>query len=490
MNQKRIIRLAFFGIWLLWGLPGYTKTIYIDQSLWFDCFGSYDPIKRRCGYGSETALKDLSIGLSTAQPGDTIILRAGSYRPITITVSGTLNRPIQIKSYENEQPTVSDSGALGITMDKKSYITISGLIFSQVGGFGHIYDCDHITIQNCSFSGSVIPGTTGALKFVRSSYCKVINSIFKHGASDLLIFQDNSNRNIIDRNSFDTARHSLMSIRCSNLNLVRSNTFRNPIQKAVEIYDCEGVSDAPVRMDATKRNLFDGNSFVLTAISDRIYKFNAIQHGGQYTIVRRNVFRDCEGGGVNYQSYPKESIYVYKNRLYNNTFYHNRCYAVVGNSGNPSQYFDNVGKNNLFYKNSDCKGSGQQVSIEDPSAVLLSGNAIVTANPGFVNEFENNFHIRETSTLVDQGVFVTSATESGSGTALRVADVGYFTDGFGIPEESGDWIQLQGQTLQSRILEIDYSTNTLIIDAPLSWSAGQGLHLAYSGSAPDVGAFE
>ena len=435
-------------------------------------------------------MKGLAAGLFAAQPGDIVILRGGSYGPIEPPVSGAAGRPITIRSYEGEKPIVEAAGAVGITMDNKAHITIEGLTFSHVGGFGHIYDCNNIIIRNCSFSGSTFSGTAGALKIVRSSYCKVLNSSFRNGASDLLVLQDNSNRNIIDGNIFNTAWHSLMSIRCSSFNVVRSNTFRNPIQKALEIYDCEGISDAPVRLDATKRNMFEGNSFLLTAASNRIYKFNAIQHGGQFTIVRRNVFVNCTGGGVNYQSYSKESIYVYKNRLYNNTFYNNRCYGIIGNSGNGSQYFDNVVKNNLLYKNSDCSGGGSQISIKDSSAVLLLGNALAIADPRFVNETGNDFHLSATSAHVDQGVFATQTAESGSGIALRVVDVGYFTDGFGIPEESGDWVQLQGQTTPVRILAIDYFTNILTLDKPLSWLAGQGLHLAYSGSAPDVGAFE
>jgi hypothetical protein len=54
-------------------------------------------------------------------------------------------------------------------MDHKAHIIIDGLSFGQVGGFGHIYDCSNILIRNCSFSGSTIMGTTGALA-IRSQH--------------------------------------------------------------------------------------------------------------------------------------------------------------------------------------------------------------------------------------------------------------------------------------------------------------------------------
>ena len=156
-------------------------------------------------------MKDLAAGLSAAQAGDTVILRAGSYWQIAPLVSGAAGRPVTIRSYEGEKPTIASAGAVGISMDNKAYITIEGLSFSQVGGFGHIYDCNNILIRNCSFSGSIFSGTTGALKIARSTYCKVLNSSFRQGASDLLILQDHADRNIIDGNIFDTARHGCAS---------------------------------------------------------------------------------------------------------------------------------------------------------------------------------------------------------------------------------------------------------------------------------------
>lgn len=51
-------------------------------------------------------------------------------------------------------------------------------------------------------------------------------------------------------------------------------------------------------------------------------------------------------------------------------------------------------------------------------------------------------------------------------------------------------MQLAGGTETARVVEIGYDSNSLLLDKPLSWSAGQGLHLAYVGDGPDVGAYE
>jgi hypothetical protein len=69
-----------------------------------------------------------------------------------------------------------------------------------------------------------------------------------------------------------------------------------------------------------------------------------------------------------------------------------------------------------------------------------------------------------------------------------VDDARIFVDGFGIAD--GDLIQLEGQTQTARITSINYSTRVLTLDRSLTWTNGQGVSVPYSGSAPDMGAFE
>ena len=57
-------------------------------------------------------------------------------------------------------------------------------------------------------------------------------------------------RQLLEDNVFYRGRHSLLSVRCGDFNVFRGNRFDNPDQKSAEIYDCEGVSDAPYELDA------------------------------------------------------------------------------------------------------------------------------------------------------------------------------------------------------------------------------------------------
>jgi hypothetical protein len=43
---------------------------------------------------------------------------------------------------------------------------------------------------------------------------------------------------------------------------------------------------------------------------------------------------------------------------------------------------------------------------------------------------------------------------------------------------------------QAWCTDIDYSTNQITVAQPISWNAGDGVSLPYSGAAPDLGAFE
>ena len=465
--------------------------IYVDLSLSSDCPGQYEPATRFCGAGTLTAFHTLPGGLSAAQPGDEVTLRSGSYGQVAPPTSGQPGSPVTIRNHPGEIALVENLTSLvAIWMEGLSYVTIQGLEIDTVRGFGHLYDCHHIVISGCRFETSGV-GTTGAMKLARTTYSRIVSNSFADSGGDQMVLQDVSDHNLIAGNSFFSGYHSLLSIRCSEQNIVRDNVFDNPDQKAVEIYDCEGTSDAPYRLDSTARNVFDRNLFVRTRADTDDHSYNGIQHGGQHTIVRRGEFRGCLGGGVNYQHYSDESLFVYGNRMYQNTFYDNRCHAIIGDDPNdPARYYDHQVKNNLLYLNQDCDDGGGQIRIPDPSVVMLSDNVLAVEDPFFVDEAAFDFRLDSSSPHLDQGGFVTVTTSAGSGTELPVHDASWFHDGLGIVGESGDVIQLQGQTARAQITQIDYSGNTLTLAEPLTWSAGEGVHLAYSGTSPDPGAHE
>jgi hypothetical protein len=114
----------------------------------------------------------------------------------------------------------------------------------------------------------------------------------------------------------------------------------------------------------------------------------------------------------------------------------------------------------------------------------------VEVNPQFTDPDSRIFHLLSNSTLIDTGAYLTRAAAAGSGTSLRVSDASYFYDGYGIAGELGDVIQLEGSSQTARITAIDYATNTLSLGSSLSWSANQGVGLAWKANGPDIGTME
>ncbi len=370
-----------------------------------------------------------------------------------------------------------------------SYIVVEGLVVTDVQGWGRLEGVTHAVVRNNRFAEAQARGTRGGLKLVRSHLNRILDNRFERG-NDNVVIQE-SDRNVVAGNTFVWGRHSLLSIRCGNLNVVRGNAFHNERQKDMEIYDCEGVSDAPVKLNATQRNLVEANWFLLSRGPSEPHNYNGIQYAGQFGVVRRNVFHDVRGGGVRFQVYPQEALYNYGHRVYHNTFVANQCYAVSGSAGGAS-FGDILVEHNIFYRNVDCAGHDDQTGVENARAVVLRQNALLKAGdaPGFVDAAKDDFRLRPDSPLVDTAGFLTTAVRDGSGTMLPVADVKYFYEGSGAAGEVGDLIQLEGQTARARVVQIDYAGRALLLDRPLAWRAGQGVAQTYEGRAPDPGAFE
>ena len=51
-------------------------------------------------------------------------------------------------------------------------------------------------------------------------------------------------------------------------------------------------------------------------------------------------------------------------------------------------------------------------------------------------------------------------------------------------------VKLEGQPRAVTITDVDYGTNVITLDTPLSWAGGTGVSLPFFGTAPDQGAHE
>jgi hypothetical protein len=438
----------------------------------------------------------------------------------------------------------------GFYLWNKSHITIDGLTIDNVNGWGRAVNASYITLSNNEFTNATTPGGRGSIKFVMGGHNKILNNKIHTGNDNIYILK--SDYNVIAGNEITSGRHSLWTIKGGNYNVVRGNYFHNNLEKIGEIFDAfdpvHGLDEIHFGLsqkNATKHNLVEDNIFAYTPSSGTQAPYSGIQYAAQEGVIRNNVFYDITGSGIEIASYYDEAEFSTDNRIYNNVFYQNHFSGMLISRNEAYYLSNNIMKNNVFYQNDfidhdgrfsswqQLDGYATQIITRTSAGAVFDNNAVfgsakgdnyVIANifpndddnrgpehyslagaeqvwgitfvdnlevdPGFSNAAAHDFSLTASSPLIDSGDYFTRTVDAGEGNRLVVSDVRYFYDGFTIPGENADTIQLENSGDTATVVSIDYQQNTLILDKALQWSQGQGVSLIYTGSAPDIGAFE
>ena len=528
-----------------------STTIYIDGSLWSDCAGKYDPIARKCGDGSATALASIEAATQSAKPGMVFVIRGGDYKEVLhLTVSGTDAAPIIYKAQAGEKVNIRDVDSMDageeygpIWLDNVSYNTVGGIRVTESAGFLRAINSHHNTIRDNDFDTSYLyPSLSkrGGLYFGFSNHNRILNNKIRRGTDSMALVH--SDYNIVQGNRFAESGHELLTMKCSTGNVVRSNHFRNPQQKMMAVFDCEAATSAWVGngsfaqnkdiLDRSHRNLIEQNVFAEAVSYYSTSGGNGIQYAGQQGIIRHNVFHSANVG-LGMTRYEPEAQYNRGNRIYHNVFHDNECGGIAlfgAKSANDKGISDNKYANNILWDNKgwapegNCQGvsAGQVVYRDSFIGHLFIGNALgsplgsevlhnefgaaeeingyaskgqftntMIGDPGFVDASKHNYALRPNSLVIDRGVTLAHITSAdGSGAQLQLDDASWFFDGNGIDGEEGDWIQIEGQPTPAQITKVDLETNTLHLTMPVSWKKGDGLSLPWHGAAPDPGAKE
>lgn len=547
----RITTVLFLMIFASY-LSAQKTTIYVDTQLTVDCKGNYSITDRNCSGSDGDAYTNLQSAAKVADAGTLVLIREGVYNTQLIPQnSGNANAYITFKNFNNENVILTGANlAPAIMIDRKDYIVIEGLKIHDVRYWLSALGSNHIIVRNNIFEKAL--DSAGSSKtgifFQSSNYGKILNNIINESTQDNIALL-NSDYNLIEGNTVTKAKHTLWTLKCSNYNILRNNYFHNEDQKIGEVFDCGnagfGNADFPKlnAFDATKHNVIEKNIFAYTPSPGDASPYSGIQYAGQNGIIRNNIFYECEGPPIALTLYSEEAKYNYGNRIYHNVFYKNE-FGAIDISGGTTGYtfYDQKIKNNIFYKNEFIRRDmrwnwyieldekpvqiktartsdiviernnlfhsgidelyviayGERTSSSNPAPNPLSwweanhsraftGN--LQAIPEFVDEDNYDFRLKENSLMIDAGAFLTFTTNSGmNSTEMRVSDATWFIDGFGIV--TGDTIQVEGQNDFAIVQSINYKTNLLNLDKPISWNRFQGISLRYSGSAPDIGAYE
>jgi parallel beta-helix repeat protein len=504
---------------------------------------NYSIAGRNCSGSDGNAYNTIQKAANISTAGTIVLIRNGTYNEIIWPRnSGTAGNPITYKAFEGENVSIAgatlsnvpegededhNGDRIGIYIWDKDYIVIEGVTVPNITHqWARIVYSSHITLQKNKF----IIYTGRGINFINSSYCRILNNTIYGGSDNLELVS--SDRNLIEGNNFTRGRHTLWSLRGGSFNVIRNNYFYNEIQKIGEVYDNVRTDRPwlnfsndpiiPLKFNGTHYNLIENNTFAYTAPDDGDGPYNGIQYAGQNGIIRKNLFYNTQGGGLGMALYGGEASYNLYNRVYNNVFYNNTGGAIGTGYQLVDWYFiDNIFKNNILYKGyqipvgwqDDLLGSTMishhsfvanflfeinniiNSTAGETTAILIGYNQRINlstaqtnypslyvnnteVNPEFIDAENYNFKLNSSSSMIDNGTYLTRTVGVGSGTSMHVLDATYFYDGFDISGEVGDMIRLEnGQA--ARITDIDYSTNTLILDRALSWTDGQGVSLNY-----------
>ncbi|NLX15173.1 MAG: PKD domain-containing protein, partial [Phycisphaerales bacterium] len=462
----------------------------------------------------------------------------GQFESETVTVSIQLSEDARITGAELNP---------AIDLSNRSYIVLDGLRIENVDRWLHAVNTHHNIVRHCQFNKAINRGGSSktGLFFQDATFNKILHNTISDSTQDNLSLV-HSDRNLVEGNTITKAAHTLWAIKCGNFNVVRDNYFHNERQKIGEIYDCHnvGFNHEYYIYDSTKYNLVERNIFAYAPSSGNHSPYAGIQYAGQNGIIRHNRFYDTVGPALDLTLYAHEATYNTDNRIFHNVFYATNFAGLSMSTSESYPFSGHVIKNNIFLRSNFVandkrwkwytkKLAGQPVQImtagltgfvvdrnclynerPDERFLIAHGRRNRASNPEprslswwqeshahlfrdnletdpvFMNEEKRDFQLREGSPMIDAGAYLTRTTGDGQGARLPVEDVGYFCDGFGIPGEKGDLIRLEGDHRVARIVRIDYSHNTLLLDQELSWRGGQGVALNYVGHAPDIGAFE
>jgi PKD repeat protein len=497
---------------------------------------------------SGTACCSLTTANANAQPGDTIMLRGGTYSTrIEPSRSGTANSRITYQAYSGETPLfvidTEGKGRWAILLQGRSYITIDGITSQGSLAFFFIgYGSCYNEIKNCIFEQSSYLYALGIITAYNTSYSATIistdnwihdNIFTKYGAidntgNDLGTIKldgegasTNSN-NTIENNVFSYGGHDAFSIMGYH-NVVRNNVFHN--EEAYYLDNGKGINSPDSGYFGNRclllenggdteggahDNLVEGNRIGYAGCPPDDDGAHGIEDAGYHTIIRYNYIYG--NGAAGYYN-KKQGVYngTYRSgskaRVYHNTIYHNgygdpdidnqfkygvEIWSYVTYNDWPE---DVVVKNNIVYGNR----VEWRVGTDNILPQITYVNNLNT-NPDFLNPDLSdktsltlpNLAIASGSSAKNAAISLTTATTSGSNsTTLHVADAWCFQDGtWGSALTRGvtmfpDWIAIGTVDNVVQIQSVDYTHNTIVLASPKSWNNGAEVWL-YKNSKGDV----
>jgi parallel beta-helix repeat protein len=327
----------------------------------------------------EQPFRSILKGASVLKPGDTTMVRAGTY---TESIPWSFNFPsgtswssaVTLAAYPGE--TVTMKGSIDIGGEPRSYIIIDRLIIDAINTAGDAVAINqgshHVRFQNCEIKNSYVNGVWigwGNINGLSSDYNEIINCTIHHIAR-------NGGDGFPNQPSGYGRGHGIY-ITTSN-NIIRGNTFYD-----IGEYSIHQWTASP---KFANNNIIDGN--VTTRSGHNTTRYGKVCCGGitvsagNGTIIRNNIVYGNEVHGIEVNSSCSNC------KVYNNTTYNNPAWNIRSSDAGSGIEI----RNNIAYPKGIYSGSGS-----------VSTNNLTT-NPNFVNAAGNDFRLLSSSPAIDSGM--------------------------------------------------------------------------------------
>ena len=382
-------------------------------------------------------------GLDSAQAGDTVFVKAGTYTHSRFFNSGTAANPITLKNYKNDVVTIDAASGYPYCLYASgiSYISVKGINCKDATAYiMEFYNCDNITVEECYASmttkSNLVPGIELANTTRHSNYliknCAATNCrngvSIRDAVSHAIILGGTFTFNSINVYVGGTyplniptipMNISIDSVYCSNSNTANIGTEHS---QYVTIKNCHtdmagstGIQIEEYSYDAIVEDNLCQNGSRYYGYETGIWVYNSPN-----TIVRRNIIKNNQ---VGLRLSSATNFAAYSNLIAQNTydppvnpgtsrtggvdfntssgtFYNN---TLVGNS-NPASSQGSIfvypdGVSNIIIKNNIVMndGSAQDMGFQQPAGSTITSdynlvyNANRAINIGIINTWWGYF---------------------------------------------------------------------------------------------------
>ena len=461
-------------------------------------------------------------------PGDTCTVYAGTYNENVTVPAGTAGNYKTITV--NGSDVVSVTG--GFTLN--SYTKLSGMTLNHTGSCiglnstaTNVFIGPNNSLTSC---GTITTNSGNSYIFIQGNTLAYAGCVPPNPSATCGRWFNVSGSHILIENN-DISHYQLgVVLVASDRAIIRNNTFHDQLEtEAGSNGHTDSVFSEPSA--AVTNSVIEGN-YQRYAVGPNAKGFLSQNDAGcgstcNQLIIRYNVISRIGSGAItNDKSWPNvkayNNTYVDANMDIGDTFgstnnsisapyasYLNDIYYYTQTSINNFNPYDCNNTNcNYGYNLYWCKGICTLIwGHTYGSGTFTSDPGNLNANPLFVNYVSagnpsNDFHLQAGSPAIAAGTYLTTASGSGSSsTSLVVASVSFFQDGYGLSNSystvQGDCISVTTVSNHVCITSVNYSTNTLTLASPISWSNGDHIWLysksdgvqVLTGSAPDMGAF-